>query len=192
MSPFDTYRAYLALKQHFSRTDYDAIKYNFKVNASVKSFEARKDRYQFQKLSKQADLLNFMVSNLMNREIQWVGDLLSEEAEAVYMSWLKRQQSLSYIFSDELTNLNSDFNQNFKVLNGQHPYLYKLYRQKVVSAETLLILDNEANFLKYWDKKLHDRTIWPTDYLKLTKYKSFFKYDEKKFHKILLDTVLAL
>ena len=39
VSPFECYQDYLALKQHFSRPDYDYVKYNGKVNARLSSFE---------------------------------------------------------------------------------------------------------------------------------------------------------
>ena len=52
MTEFEAYQNYLALKLHFLDSNYDYIKYNGKVSASVESFKNRKDKYQFLKLSK--------------------------------------------------------------------------------------------------------------------------------------------
>ena len=45
--PFEVYKIYLALKQHFCNPNYDIVKYNGKVKASNKSFEARRDKTFF-------------------------------------------------------------------------------------------------------------------------------------------------
>ena len=54
MTPFESYKTFLAVKSHFT-TSYDYIKYNGKVNATQSSFEVRKDKYQYYKLSKQKE-----------------------------------------------------------------------------------------------------------------------------------------
>jgi len=48
---FEVYKMYLALKQHFTKDNYDYVKYRGKVTASEKSFEERRDRYFFKKLA---------------------------------------------------------------------------------------------------------------------------------------------
>ena len=52
IDPFDSYKMYNALKLHFETDGYDAIKYNYKSNASPKAFMRRKDKYFFAKLAK--------------------------------------------------------------------------------------------------------------------------------------------
>ena len=51
MTGFEVYKMYLALKQHFTKDNYDYQKYNGKVSASEKSFEERRDRFFFKKLA---------------------------------------------------------------------------------------------------------------------------------------------
>ena len=51
MTGFEVYKMYLALKQHFTKEKYDFYKYNGKVRANEKSFEERRDRYFFLKVS---------------------------------------------------------------------------------------------------------------------------------------------
>ena len=87
---YDTYIAYLALQRHFT-SSYDYFKYNGKVNASPQSFEIRKDKFQFYKLSKHNDYKNYIVANMVNSDKKiWVGDLLTNESDDIYKQWLKK------------------------------------------------------------------------------------------------------
>ena len=53
VNPFETYKSYLGLKNHFTRDKYDYHKYCGKSKASINSFYRRKDRFFFEKLSRQ-------------------------------------------------------------------------------------------------------------------------------------------
>ena len=107
MSAFDAYKEYLALKNHFSKPGYDYFKYNGKLKVNADSFNSRKDKLFFQKLSKHSDVRNFLVANLSKNEKAWIKDLAySEEAEKTYKDWLKRTQSLTYTIKNDLKALN--------------------------------------------------------------------------------------
>lgn len=187
MTPFDAYRTYLAIKQHFSQKGYDFFKYNGKVNAREGSFDTRKDKYQFYKLSKHKDPINFLVANFIHGDVKWVGDLLSEDAEDTYNNWLKKQQSITYNFTNEINKLLTLFQDNLIVKDGQHPYLLKQYRRGDVSIETLIIMNDLVNFFPYWDKNIQDNVLWPDIRMKAIKYKPFIKYDADKCKKVLND-----
>ena len=45
MMPFDAYRCYLSLKNHFTKDKYDYQKYGIKARATHKAFYKRKDRF---------------------------------------------------------------------------------------------------------------------------------------------------
>jgi hypothetical protein len=67
MSPFETYQAYLGIKNHFSNPKYDYFKYK-KTRATLTSFNKRKDRYFFEKTSRKyqdKEIVNFLVSNFV-------------------------------------------------------------------------------------------------------------------------------
>lgn len=189
MTPYRAYHLYNSVKQHFSRWDYDCFKYNFKTNASVKSFERRNDKYWFQKLAKHEAPAQLIVSNIVAGASSWVKDLLTDEAETIYKSWNKRQQSITYNFKNECSILEENFNDYFIVKQGQWPIFYKLYKQGAVSPETLLMVDSVVKFLSHWNSNIQDETIWPEDYIILEKYKSFIKFDENKVRKILQTSI---
>ena len=68
MTGFEVYKTYLALKQHFTRKDYDYEKYRGKVRASEQSFEQRLDRYFFKKLAvkyKDHEVFDYFIANFL-------------------------------------------------------------------------------------------------------------------------------
>jgi hypothetical protein len=186
MNPFEAYTTYLAVKNHFERDGYDYFKYHGKVPAKLESFYARKDRYFFEKLARKEDLLEFLVANFLENDKSYSRDLTQEDAERVYRDWVKRTQSLTYRFSEELEKI-EDLKQAVRVEDGQHPQLLKMYMQKKVSAETILVIDSLANIIEAWDKKIEDTVMWPTIRRKLVKYKPFLKFEKDKFREIVLE-----
>ena len=68
VTPFETYKSYLGLKNHFTKEKYDYHKYCGKSRATVQSFYKRKDRFFFEKLSRQKndeEVIDFFVSNFV-------------------------------------------------------------------------------------------------------------------------------
>ena len=184
MTPYETYQKFLAFKMHFT-TNYNYVKYQGKVRANPKSFDMRPDKYQFLKLSKHKDVEHFIIANFVDNKVQWVGDLVSDKADACYDEWIKRQQSLTYNFTSDLNKLLTLFDKNLIVENGQHPPLLKLYMRKEISIETLIILNDIVGFFPHWNKKIDDSFLWPSVYTKCLKYKPFLHYDMQKYKTIL-------
>jgi hypothetical protein len=111
MTPFEAYKLYLAMRQHFERDSYDFIKYRGSVPAKDTTFDTRKDKYMFYKLSKKPDPKGLLIANLCVNPKMWVGDLLDAKAEENFVEWNKRQQSLTYWFKQELNNLPDDLDE---------------------------------------------------------------------------------
>ena len=66
VTPFEVYQKYLSLKQHVNKKDYDFFKFNGRVRAKESSFEKRRDRHHFIRLSKiykDDEITRFFVSN---------------------------------------------------------------------------------------------------------------------------------
>jgi hypothetical protein len=184
---FELYIYYLALKRHFT-TDYNFFKYNGKVNASQQAFENRKDKFQFYKLSKRKDAKEFILANMIFEPTLWIGDLLdNEKAEEVYAEWTRKQQSLSYVFKNDLAELNEDFNSNLLVKDGQHPRLLQLYNMRRINIETLVIIDDLVQNFSYWERKIADPVIFPHINKFVGKVRPFIHYDKSKMKALLLD-----
>ena len=188
MTAFETFKLYVSLKNHFTQKQYDFFLYNGKSRTSQQSFEKRKDKIFFLKLSKHQDVLGFLVSNLIKNNKSWVKELVySEDAEKVYNNWLKRNQSLTYQFKNDISKIDVDFNNLFKVEQNQHPIIIKMYMSGDISLETFCILLEITNSKKYLDKSLESDIIWEELSLKVKKYTPFIKYDKEKVRKICLD-----
>lgn len=174
---FLAYQKYLALKQHFTRDGYDFFKYSGKVNAKPTSFELRKDKFFFYKLAKRKDLENFLLANFIDKEVTWVRDLLGIEAEQVYTNWLKRQQSLSYIFSNDINLIGDNLNADLLVEDGQHPKLLKSFLRSEISIESLIILNDILKFFTHWNKNIKETIIWNDVHRKCIKYRPFLQFN---------------
>ena len=188
MSALECYKEYLALKNHFSKPSYDYFKYNGKVKVNASSFDSRKDKLFFQKLAKHPDVHSFLIANLAIDSKAWIRDLAySETAEKTYKDWLKRQQSLTYNFKQELSKLDEDFNNNFLIKDNDHPILLKKFLGSEISLETICILLDLTGAKDHWDKKMQYDLVWDNTRTKIEKYTPFIKYDKEKIKNILLD-----
>jgi hypothetical protein len=188
MSAFECYKEYIALKNHFTKPSYNYFKYNGKSKLNVSSFDARKDKLYFMKVAKHPDPKNYILSNLVKNPKVWIKEIAySPESEGVYRDWAKRQQSLMYLFKEELSKLNTDFDSNFKVMDQTHPYVIKLFIREEISLETLVILVDLVKCSAYWSKRFeYDPTV--EDVLnKIMKYRPFIQYDREKVKNIVLD-----
>lgn len=187
MNAFDVFKDYVALKNHFTTKSYDYFKYNGKIRATPSTFNQRKDRIFFMKLAKHQDPKNFLVANFVESDNAWIGDLAyNEDAQKNYINWSKRQQSLSYIFTNDVEKLDDKFDFNFIVENGQHPPAMKLYLRKQITIETLIILIDLVRCFSHWQKNMGEDIVWKELSHKLTKYKPFLQYDRAKMKNILL------
>ena len=188
--PFDAYRCYLSLKNHFTKEQYDYIKYRGKTRATVQSFYKRKDRFWFEKIARQKkdkEVEEFFVSNFIystDPGTLWIGEMI-KEGEGRYMEWKKKVQSLSYIFKDEIDFLleNKKVDEVFDCSSG-HPLILKSHLGGNTSLETMVICDRIFEYRKDFDKKLTD-PVWETISLKIKKYTPFLNIDVPRYKKIL-------
>ena len=191
MDAYAAYVMYLALKRHFTLgSNYDYFKYNGKTNASKQSFETRRDRYSFHKLSKKDHPRDFVVANFLQHGPSiWIGDLVADSKyEDTYRAWLKRRESISYVFKSDIEQLDS-IDEDLKSINGDYPRLLQLYMRNKVCIETIIILSNIVGFIKRWNKDISDPVIWPEIYNTCIKYAPFMEYDAEKLKKITIETI---
>ena len=194
MSPFQVYIEYLALKSHFSNEKYDYFKYNKKVRASVASFNKRSDKYWFEKTSRKyndKEIVDFFVANFVsvdNPHSLWIGSLINE-GEKVYLEWMKTNQSLTYLFKEQSTELFSQTKlENVFDCSKGHPILLKSFLRGEISPESMVIYDKIFSYISEFDKKLLD-PVWETVSLKIRKYKPFLNTDIFQYKKLLRDII---
>ena len=190
VTPFETYQHYLSLKNHFTNPKYDFFRYGAKTRATVTSFNKRKDKYWFEKTSRKysdEEVVQFLVSNFIssdNPQNLWIGEIINS-GERNYAEWMKRQQSLSYLFKEQMNELLSE-NKLENVFNCSkgHPRILKKYLAGEVSIENVVICEKIFSFREKFDKKLDD-PVWETVSLKIKKYLPFLNIDVFHYKKLL-------
>lgn len=196
VAPFDVYKCYLSLKRHFLDDKYDYFKYCKKTKASLQSFYKRRDRFFFEKMSRQRNekevegffIANFVLCN--DPESLWIGEII-KEGEDRYKTWQKKLQSLSYLFKQESESLfdQNKFEDVFKCSKG-HPILLKKFLSQDLSLETIVIYDRIFHYSDNFDKKLKD-PVWETVSRRIKKYSPFLNIDIFQYRKILKELILV-
>ena len=194
VTPFETYQSYLSMKNHFTNRKYDFFRYGGKSSATVSAFNKRKDKYWFEKTSRKYsddEIVNFLLANFIttdNPKNLWIGEIINS-GERTYSDWMKRQQSMSYMFKEQSNELLGDNNLD-KILECKkgHPIILKRFLGGDISLETFVIFDIIFAFSETYDKKLKD-PVWETVSLKIKKYKPFLNINVFQFKKILREII---
>ena len=194
VTPFETYQTYLSMKSHFTNSKYDFFKYGGKSRATVSSFNKRKDKYWFEKTSRKysdEEVLDFLLANFVNADTPqnlWIGEMINS-GERTYAEWMRRKQSMTYIFKEQSEKLLSetDLEGLFSCSKG-HPLVLKRYLGGEISLETLTILEKVFSFRKDFDKKLQD-PVWEVVNLKIKKYSPFLNINVFNYKKLLREMI---
>ena len=195
MMPFDAYKCYLGMKNHFTKDNYDYIKYRGKSRATLNAFYKRKDRFWFEKFSRQKndkEIEEFFIANFAScsdPESMWIGEMM-KEGESRYQNWQKKVQSLSYVFKEEVNSLfdNNKVDDVFDCSKG-HPPILRSYLGGKTSLETLVICDRIFEYGKNFDKKLKD-PVWETVSRRVKKYSPFLNINVPRYKKILKEVII--
>jgi hypothetical protein len=182
------------MKSHFTNSKYDFFKYGGKSRATVTSFNKRKDKYWFEKTSRKysdKEIVDFLLSNFVstdNVQNLWIGEIINS-GERTYADWMRRQQSLTYLFKEQSMELFSE-NELETVFNCSrgHPIVLKRFLSGKLSPETFVIYDKIFSIVKDFDKKLLD-PVWETVSLKISKYSPFLNIDVFQFKRILREII---
>jgi len=158
MNGYQTYQIYQSLKLHFT-TDYDAVKYNFKTAVRQDTFERRRDRYFFEKLSRRFNkekLIQYFTANLIKDPNVWIGDM----KDSVYDEYVARYDKLTYMVTQDMKLMAEkgySFNQICSTSdnNSTNPLLESL-RSDEIHPESVVLVDILVNFLKRLKGELTD------------------------------------
>ena len=194
VTPFETYQTYLSIKNHFSSPRYDYFKYGGRSRSKITAFNKRKDKYWFEKTSRKYpdnQIVDFLVSNFVtanNPSSLWIGEIINS-GERTYSEWSRKQQSLSYIFKEQITRLFEEYGLDdlFDCSNG-HPPILKEYLGEHIDLETVVILEKVFKFRSRFHKKLDD-PVWETVSMKIKKYDPFININVLQYKKVLRELV---
>lgn len=187
LTGYETFCLYLALKNHFTLDSYDYFKYNGKTrHISKETYLARRDRFQFEKLARNCDnMQDHLVANFL-KDKTWVGDLLDDEAFDTTKEYMKVNQSMSYVFRNELERI-GDIKPALRFDEGNYPGIMPMVLTGSISYQTFVILNYFIQFVPKFDAKLPDDFIWSKISFKTKKFAPFVirDIDKKKFADLL-------
>lgn len=184
MSPFDAWSTYMSIKLHFDKGTFDAFKFNFKgPRLSQSAFNARKDRYFFEKVAKKypkkSDMITFFLANYLEGN-SWVGTM----NDSAPMNWISRMQRLDYAFGEDIATLKEqcekrscDFDAAFNLSSGRSvPLIIELYQSQKISLESVVVLDVLLNFIPRINKVVTDPLgMFEEMFHKMIRYKPFIE-----------------
>uniref|UniRef100_A0A6C0JY45 Bacteriophage T4 Gp59 helicase assembly protein N-terminal domain-containing protein n=1 Tax=viral metagenome TaxID=1070528 RepID=A0A6C0JY45_9ZZZZ len=195
LSSFNVYQLYHAINLHFTSSKYDFFTYNGKTNATMASFEKRKDRYWYQKLGKKIldenELILFLAANFIENGKIWIGNLLTEESFDCYLKHKAVLESIEYRFEQDCNVIFGEIEnpiQVFKVDNG-YPILLKLLLRNEINIESVCLILRFINFISCWNKSLTDDIRWQLMRNKIIKYEPFIAAKEDRIKRIFLSHI---
>ena len=189
MTGIEVYKMYLSLKLHFTTDTFDYLKYGNAAKASQHSFDSRRDKFFFVKLSrtfKEDELREFFVANMIVEDKVYPATLVREGAKN-YQEYIKRKQSLAYNFKEDVMTLH-DISQKFDklfIIEGVHPPLLKAHLGGKISIETLAIFNKIFNFVENFDKIIKENIVWTPLKNRVLKYEPFISIDKGKYKNII-------
>ena len=114
-----------------------------------------------------------------------------EEAEDNYVEWMKRKQSITKTFIDDMASIlhlieteKLKHSAIFEFTENEYPIALKMFIGGKITIESLRILDDFTEIIDKW--KIHPsvRYIWDDELRRVTKLTGFVKYDKIKLSKI--------
>lgn len=193
MDGFKAYRYYLAIKLHFTTDKFDVFQNRGNVKGTREAFIARNDRYIFEKLAKRfaddKEIIQFFVSNFAygNGAAIYGG----KEADDSHVEWLRRKQSITKVFIDDLAKMLTYVETNklqhssiFEFSDNEYPVALKLFVGGKISIETLRIIDDFYPIIHKWKDHSSIKYIWEDEMRRIIKLTGFVKYDKIKVKKI--------
>ena len=193
MDGFKAYRYYLAIKLHFTTDKFNVFENRGNVRGTREAFNARNDRYIFEKLASKKrddkDIIQFFVANFAYGKDNAI--YAGQEADDNYTEWMKRKQSITKTFIDDLTAIlhlieteRLKHSAIFEFTENEYPVALKLFLGGKITIESLRIIDDFTDVVEKWKQHPSVKYIWDDELRRVTKLSGFVKYDKEKLGKI--------
>lgn len=182
MNGFKAFKYYTAIKLHFATTKFNVFVNKGHVKGTYSRFLMRNDHLIFEKMAKMFDtdkeLIQYIASNFMYGNAQVVYD--STQAMANYKEYLRRKQSMTKIFTDDLATIIKSKSRYNDFSGHKIPDVIQLFLANKITLETLVILDDLDSIVEQLQKGTHIPLILGDDLLRIQKSKGFVKYSAYK------------
>ena len=187
MTGYEAFILHHAVNLHFNRS-YDCWKYNFKTNVTEKTYWKRPDKFQLTKIGKRFKTRDDIILYFASHQIagnKYTGDMIRDED--TYTQFLKRIDSISYLFKNELEEISDVKFDKLLEIEDTYPKIVQLHLEGTVSLETVCIINRLTGFINKANKQITETILWPDLFKKISKYQSFLKFDDSKFRNIIVD-----
>jgi hypothetical protein len=116
----------------------------------------------------------------------WIGNMLDDDALDSTLRHMRKVQSMSYDFKNELEKVD-DIRSLFKMEDNGYPKFLNEYMRGDISLETIIILNAFIDFIPKFDAKFKDDYLWSKFSFKTRKFAPFLlqQVDKKKFKQLL-------
>ena len=142
---FESYTTYQSLKLHFTTQSYDAFKYNFKVSQKPSSYEARRDKFFFERVSRKyktrETIVDYYSSNFVNG-VKWIGDMKEDNLN----DFTRKMESLTYTFETDLRKMKDSCDSFDEVCTSTVALDLNLSNE--IESESIVLVDILVGFLK--------------------------------------------
>lgn len=187
MSPEHAVKIWKPLYLHFTKDKYDVFEDKCRcTNSEIDKH--KKKLVLFSKLfEKDLDASFFLISNYINNDFTIPFQIDKSKFE-IYTDWIKRRESLSYIFEKEFSYYVENYtDKDLEVKFASDSPILRDYLSGKLSAETLILMDlYHKPFIDKWSDK-DVLNIVAQRFFVLKKYRRFVRHDKKKIQKIILD-----
>lgn len=180
MDGFRAFKYYMALKLHFTDPKFDVFVNRGRVRGTLQRFQMRNDRLLFEKLAKQfpidKEYIQYIASNLMydNPDVVYQSD----EGMANYKEFLRRRQSITRVFQDDLDTIVKSGAQ-YKIVDDNIPDVIQLLISKKITIETTVILNQLDDFIGKIESN-HVHLMFGNLIMRIVKSTKFVKYNSYK------------
>lgn len=171
----NAYKTYVALRLHFTKDNYDYFRFGGSTNASLESYQKRKDAIFFEMIGKHPDPVNFIAFSFASFDKVFAKELATNQKFKQNYEQMKAQlDSVSY----QLKQI-SDASY-FATIGGKHPHIITDYLSNKISLILLCAADAALDLTKIYDQQIKDPIVWPKISTKIKKLKPFLALDGNK------------
>lgn len=180
----------------FSSEKYDFFKYNGKTRLGPNALKNKGVYWTCVKLAKQHqgdDLTRLFVVCVLNNKT-WIGNATDEVLKKSLADFIKTNQSLGYVFNNEIIDMYEDRSSPFKEPSpGELPEILKRLISGKMSLQVASVLDKYVGFSDLLDKNLgKDHVIWSDYRLKVKKLHRYLDIDASKIKTSLNNVLIKL
>lgn len=183
MDGFKAFKYYMALKLHFTQPKFDVFVNRGHVKGSYEKFLNRNDHMIFERLGRQfndRDFIQYVASNFMYGHSDMIYD--NTDSMANYKEYLRRKQSITKVFSDDVQVI-MDSGAQYEFSGNKIPDVLQLLIAKKITLETVVILNDMDHFVDQM-KQSTIALMLGDELLRIEKAKGFVKYVPEKIKPI--------